>query len=146
VGELMTPEQVALVKATWRKVEPMSDVAAHLFYERLFELDASVTRLFRDADLAGQKRKLVAALGAVVRGLDAPDALAPVLIDLGRRHARYGVLDTHFETVGQALLWTLKKGLGVAWTAATEAAWTEAYALAAAAMRQGLSGGTPARR
>jgi hemoglobin-like flavoprotein len=142
----MSPEQVALVKATWRKVEPMSEAAAQLFYERLFELDGSVARLFRHVDLAEQKRKLAAALATVVHSLDQPDALAPVLIDLGRRHARYGVLDQHFETVGEALLWTLKKGLGAAWTAAAEAAWTEAYALAAGAMRQGLSGGTPARR
>ena len=36
-----------------------------------------------------------------------------VLEDLGRRHAEYGVVDGQHETVGEALLWTLEKGLSL---------------------------------
>jgi hemoglobin-like flavoprotein len=135
----MSPEQVALVKQTWRKVEPMSDAAAELFYHRLFEIDATAWPLFRQVDLGEQKRKLVAALATVVQGLDDPQAVGPVVSALGRRHARYGVRDSHFEAVGKALLWTLARGLGSDWTPAAEAAWTQAYAIVADAMRSALA-------
>jgi hemoglobin-like flavoprotein len=132
----MSPEQVALVKETWRAVEPISDAAADLFYHRLFEIDATAWPLFRKADLAEQKRKLMASLATIVHGLDDLESLAPVVSGLGRRHAQYGVDDSHFESVGKALLWTLGRGLGAQWTPAAEAAWAEAYGILANAMRR----------
>lgn len=33
----MTPEQVALVQASFAKVAPVADQAAQIFYDRLFE-------------------------------------------------------------------------------------------------------------
>jgi hypothetical protein len=38
----MTQEQIELVKSTWRKVIPIADTAADLFYGKLFELDPSL--------------------------------------------------------------------------------------------------------
>ena len=43
----MSPEQKALVKETWQKVAPMADTAARLFYDRLFEIDATTRPLFK---------------------------------------------------------------------------------------------------
>ena len=85
----MSPEQKALVKETWRKVVPMADAAARLFYDRLFAIDATARPLFKGADLAEQRRKLIQALAMVVQGLDHLEALVPALTDLGRRHAHY---------------------------------------------------------
>ena len=39
----------------------------------------------------------------------------------------YGVKAEHYAPVGAALLWTLERGLGPAWTPPTAAAWTSAY-------------------
>ena len=47
--------------------------------------------------------------------------------NLGRRHAGYGVKDEHYASVGAALLWTLERGLGAAWTPELAAAWVAAY-------------------
>jgi hypothetical protein len=41
---------------------------------------------------------------AAVKGVDRLDQLVPVVQDLGRRHAGYGVTDSHYDTVGAALL------------------------------------------
>ena len=46
----MSPEQKALVKETWQKVEPMADAATRLFYDRLFEIDATTRQLFKTTD------------------------------------------------------------------------------------------------
>jgi hemoglobin-like flavoprotein len=141
-GHLMSPEQKALVKETWRKVAPMADTAARLFYDRLFEIDATTRTLFKTTHFAEQRRKLIQALTLVVQGLDHLEALVPTLADLGRRHAQYGVTDSHYDTVGTALLWTLEQGLGSGWTPEVKAAWSGAYALLADVMRE--AAGEPA--
>src|SRR6202035_3748129 len=84
---------------------------------------------------AEQPRKLIQALTLVVQGLDHLEALVPTLADMGQRHARYGVTDGHYDTVGAALLWTLEQGLGSGWTPEVKAAWSGAYALLADVMR-----------
>jgi hemoglobin-like flavoprotein len=130
----MSPEQKALVKETWRQVAPMADTAARVFYDRLFEIDATTRLLFKSTNLAEQRRKLIQALTVVVQGLDHLEALVPALADLGRRHAQYGVKAGHYQMVGAALLWTLEQGLGSAWTPDVKAAWSNAYALLADVM------------
>ena len=64
-------------------------------------------------------------LTAAVKGLDRLEQLVPVVEDLGRRHAGYGVADAHYDTVGAALLWTLEKGLGQAFTPDVKDAWVD---------------------
>jgi hemoglobin-like flavoprotein len=76
-------------------------------------------------------------IGAAVGMLDRPDALLPVLRQLGARHAGYGVVDTHYATVGAALLLTLEQGLGDAFTPETRAAWADLYAVISRTMQQG---------
>lgn len=131
----MTPEHKTLVKNSWQKLVPLADKAASLFYDRLFEIDATTRTLFKTTNLTEQRRKLIQALGLVVNGLDNLDALVPAIADLGRRHAQYGVTDGHYDTVGAALLWTLEQGLGSGWTPEVKAAWSGAYTMVADVMR-----------
>jgi nitric oxide dioxygenase len=53
---------------------------------------------------------------------------------LGRRHAGYGVAPADYETVGVALLATLEKGLGDAFTPEVRDAWAACIALVATEM------------
>ena len=131
----MTLESKRLVRTSWERLEPIGEVAAALFYGRLFELDPSLRHLFR-GDLAEQGRKLMQTLTVVVRGLDRMDHLVPAVEALGRRHGAYGVRDGHYETVAQALLWTLERGLGAAFTPAVRAAWSDAFWLVAEVMKR----------
>jgi hemoglobin-like flavoprotein len=126
----MTPEQILLVRSSFAKAGALGDRAPVLFYERLFELDPSLKPLFR-SDPAQQRAKLMAALRTVVGALDRLEQVLPMLRDLGRRHARYGVEPEHYATVGAALIWTLEQGLGPDFTAATRRAWMDAYSLLA---------------
>ena len=123
----LTEAQVALVQTSWAKCVPIADVAANLFYDKLFELDSELRPLF-PADLADQKKKLMAMITAAVDGLTDLEALVPVVQDLGRRHAvYYKVTEPMFATVGAALLDTLEKGLGDTWDADHKEAWTLVY-------------------
>ena len=122
----MTPHQIELVQTSFAKVLPIAATAADLFYGRLFEIAPQVRRMFPD-DLSEQKKKLMAMLGTVVAGLNRVDTLLPAVRALGRRHAGYGVTVEHYAPVGAALLWTLEKGLGEAFTAEVREAWAAAY-------------------
>jgi len=133
---MMTPDEKALVQSTFAQLVPIADQAAALFYARLFEMDPGLRPLFR-SDMREQGKKLMQMIGACVNGLDALDQLVPTVKDLGRRHAGYGVTDAHYETVGGALLWTLERGLGSAFTPAVQAAWTTVYTVLATTMKAG---------
>jgi hemoglobin-like flavoprotein len=132
----MTPEQQALVRESWRQVEPtLRGVGAH-FYDRLFELDPGVRQLFAGIDLQALEHKLMQMFGDIVQALDQPSDLVAQVAALGRRHVHYGVKDADYESVGAALLWTLEQGLGEAFTPEVREAWREAYLLVATVMRR----------
>jgi hemoglobin-like flavoprotein len=131
----MNSRQIALVRSSWRKVLPIKQRAAELFYARLFELDPTLEPLFR-GDMTEQGRKLMAMLGTVVAQLDRLGELLPAVEQLGRRHAGYGVEDAHYETVGEALLGTLRAGLGDDLSREAEEAWAVAYTTLAGVMKQ----------
>jgi hemoglobin-like flavoprotein len=131
---MLTDTQIALVQNTFATIAPIADDAAVLFYQRLFEIDPSLRGMFK-GDMTDQRRKLMQMLTAAVKGLQRLDRLVPVVEDLGRRHAIYGVTDEHYETVGAALLWTLEKGLGRAFTPEVKEAWASVYGLLASTMK-----------
>jgi hemoglobin-like flavoprotein len=130
----MTPRQIELIRASWSAVEPVAYRAATLFYYQLFELDPTLERLFRKADMAKQRKVLMQTLAGVVKYLDRIDTIVPAVEALGRRHAGYGVRAEHYETVGVALLWTLEQGLGEAFDEETREAWATAYGTLASVM------------
>jgi hemoglobin-like flavoprotein len=135
----MTPNQVGLIRASWAAVEPIADTAATLFYGRLFELDPALKRLFRRTDMARQRVVLMGTLAVVVKSLDRLEQVLPAVQALGRRHAGYGVREEHYATVGEALLWTLERGLGDAFTSDVREAWTAAYTTLASVMIEAAS-------
>lgn len=132
----MTNEQIKLVQDSFRQVAPIAETAAQLFYARLFELDPDLELLFK-GNLTEQGRKLMQMLGLAVSSLDRMEQLLPVVRSLGTRHVSYGVRDKDYDTVGQALLWTLRKGLGESFTPDVEAAWSNVYATLASEMQSG---------
>jgi hemoglobin-like flavoprotein len=133
----MYASDVTLVQESWERVVPIADHAAQLFYGRLFELDPSLRHMFAHVNMNEQRKKLMQIITVVVRGLGRLEDLLPAVEALGRRHAGYGVTDEHYSTVAEALLWTLEKGLGSAFTPQVRSAWTETYTALAAVMQRG---------
>lgn len=131
----MTPEQVALVQESFKKVEPIAETAAELFYNRLFELDENLKELFK-GDMKEQGRQLMVMIKTAVNGLTKLEDIVQAVEDLGRRHGTYGVQDKDYDTVAQALLWTLEQGLKDAWTDDVKAAWVEVYTILANTMKE----------
>ena len=89
--------------------------------------------------MEAQGREVMHMFAEIVRTLDQPEQLVPEVADLGRRHVGYGVRDDQYGSVGNALLWTLERGLGSDFTPEVRDAWTEAYLLCASIVRRGAA-------
>lgn len=133
---MLTETQKKLVQDSWSKVVPIADTAASLFYGRLFELDPSLKPLFKSSSMPEQGKKLMQMITVAVKGLDDLGTLVPAVQALGKRHKGYGVKDSHYETVGTALLWTLGQGLGDGFTPQVREAWTITYTVLADTMKK----------
>ena len=131
----MTPMQAQLVRASFQLVEPIADKAADLFYERLFSAQPQLRAMFR-GDMRAQGTALMRMIAMAIRHLDRPQLLMPQLRALGVRHAGYGVHAAHYDMVGDALLATLREGLGTAFTADVEEAWVAMYTLVSHTMQE----------
>lgn len=131
-------EQIYRIRKTFAIVEHQSDVAALVFYQRLFDLDPTLRPLFKN-DIEEQAKKLMDMLGAALNLLERPDQLSNTLEDLGAAHVGYGVKTEHYDTVAVALLGMLEQVLGRDFTAETRAAWVSLYQLIAETMLRGAA-------
>jgi hemoglobin-like flavoprotein len=130
----MTQEQIYHVKSTWAVVASLDpEAVGGLFYDRLFEIAPELRHMFR-APQNEQSRKLLSMIGYVINKLDKLDEILDEVAKLARRHVQYGVKDAHYNTVAEALLWTLEKGLGDQWTPEVKEAWILCYTTLAGAM------------
>jgi len=130
----MTENTITLVQSSFKKVAPIADTAAEIFYGKLFEMDPGLKPLFK-GDMKEQGKKLMSMIGTAVGALTKPEALIPVVQKLGKDHAGYGVTTEMYDKVGGALLYTLGAGLGDDFTEEVEKAWTEVYVLLSTTMK-----------
>ena len=145
---MLTDNEKKLLRDSWRLVTPISETAAELFYKKLFQLKPEYRSMFPE-DMTSQRRKLMVALGFIVKAADwandswaadvpQEDDLMMVVLALGRRHTLlYKVPDEGYKHVGESLLWALNMGLGQAFTPEVQAAWTKIYILVSNIMRIG---------
>lgn len=123
----MTTNQIYLVKKTWKVFRSLNHaLVGDTFYSKLFTENPSLRRLF-PKNMEAQYRKLIDMLSIIVARLEKLDELSEEIAAMARRHVSYGVKPGHYKLVGNALLWTLEKGLGSEWTPEIKDAWTACY-------------------
>ncbi|OLF05158.1 globin domain-containing protein [Actinophytocola xanthii] len=129
---------VRLVRESFARVAPQADRVAEYFYATLFAI-APATREMFPVNMQVQRSRLLRALVHFVQMVDRPDELVPFLRQLGRDHRKFGVVASHYEAVGMALLAAVKQFAKEAWTDEVERAWAEAYTIMARAMLEAAS-------
>src|ERR1700691_5652087 len=97
-------KQMRLVRESFESLREYETSVVLLFYGRLFEIAPETRALFK-IDIHEQAKKLMDTLGTTVEALDRFDELLPVLAELGRKHATYGVQAYQYEKLRSALLW-----------------------------------------
>lgn len=130
----MKESDVVLIKRSWRVFREMDPaVIGDAFYSKLFSYNQSLRKMF-PANMSRQYQKLMDMINTIIARLDKLDELTDEINAMAQRHVHYGVRPAHYKLVGNALLWTLKQGLGNDWTPEVENAWSKCYALLSEAM------------
>ena len=114
------------VKESFALIEPVSGEAAAYFYGRLFAENPQLRAMF-PATMDRQRERLFSALARIAWSMDSPEALQGYLSQLGRDHRKFGVASEHYAQFGRALVATLGRFAGEAWTAEAERAWTAVF-------------------
>jgi hemoglobin-like flavoprotein len=127
-------EQCELVRVTFAKIALNPDMAAAMFYARVFTTNPALRALFR-IEMIEQGKKLMDTLSVFIDNLHQFDEIRPAVRDLGRRHVGYGVKDADYDTLEAALLWTIEKVLGADFTPAVGDAWLACYRTLAVEMK-----------
>jgi len=104
-----------------------------LFYTKLFADHPGLRKMF-PKDMDEQNRKLIDMLTVIVGGMEDAKGASQEVIQMGKRHMQYGVKPVHYDMVGQALIWTLAKGLGTLWNDELQEAWLACYKSLSSAM------------
>ena len=130
----MTVAQIALIKKTWRNFRSIDpELIGEVFYSRLFSKYPRLQTMFV-SPMNEQSAKLINMLTMMVTRLERFDEITDDIKQLAIRHAGYGVKPAHYKAVGEALLWTLEKGLGNDWNDEVKEAWAACYSSIAATM------------
>lgn len=123
----LSDDEVDQLHLGLRLMQERKELAAALFYPRLFEIAPDTRPLFSD-DIVGQTEKTLFAFGAVVARIHELENEDSMSRDLARRHVAYGVKPAHYPQVGKAVLSILAEVLGDEYfTPEMETAWRKAY-------------------
>ena len=129
MARTLTPETIAIVKATGPALQQHGLAITTRMYERLF-VNADVRALFDMAaqDSGEQPRRLAAAILGYAQNIDKLQNLGPAVGRMVARHVETGVKAEHYPFVAEALLPAIRDVLGA--DVATDAvldAWGQAY-------------------
>jgi hemoglobin-like flavoprotein len=140
----MNGHQITLVQQSFEKAAGLGEKVAEIFYAELFAIDPSLRAMFK-GNMKEQHAKLLSALALVIRSLHAPEKIIAAAQKLAVKHLDYGVIPEHYTYVGNALLRTLKKGLGPEFTPELSDAWVAAFRTLAGVMKQAAYGSAAGR-
>lgn len=147
---------ISNVIETWENLRRQKDYEEHagsLLFQRLFEKCPAAKVLFgfpididpRSPELISSKRFLMHAtylISMIDTALNmlGPDAemLTEIMMDLGKKHVRYGVRPEYFPFMGEALMETLVECLPKKMTDEVQASWRETYSVLSEDMIRGM--------
>jgi hemoglobin-like flavoprotein len=123
----MTEEQIALVKNSWkmfRKID--AGLIGDVFYSKFFFENPKLRQMF-PSSMEHQYKKLIEMLSVIISKLDRLDNITDDIKAMALRHEGYGVKPQHYRLLGNALLWTMERGLGNDWNDKVKEAWFACY-------------------
>ena len=98
------------------------------FYERLFSVCPSSIPLFK-GDLQVQGRALVSMISTCLEQITSNEAFKSTMEKLAKAHAQKGIIVNEYFIVGDVLLWTLEKCLGIQFDNTVKNVWCRIYSM-----------------
>lgn len=124
----LSPETIAIVKATVPALQTHGTAITEKMYDRLFQ-DSHIRALFNHANQANgqQIHALAGAILAYASNIDNLGALLPAVERIAQKHVGFHILPEHYPYVANALLGAIGEVLGEAATEEIVQAWGQAY-------------------
>ncbi|CAA6657724.1 unnamed protein product [Spirodela intermedia] len=148
-----TAEQEALVVKSWNVMKKNAGELGLKFFLRIFDIAPSASKLFsflRGSDVPLEKNPKLKphAMSVFVMTCESAAQLRKsgrvtvrdtTLKKLGAVHAKYGVVDEHFEVTRFALLETIKEAVPEMWCPEMKDAWRVAFDQLVAAIKKEMT-------
>ncbi len=128
---------VEVLESSFALLAPVADKMINQFYDTLFERYPGVIPLFKNTTQKSQVVKLLQAIKLTIESLRNPDALVPILVEMGERHQHYGAEPAHYQAVADTLLEVMEIYAGDKWSKQIYDAWSGALNLIAETMLSG---------
>jgi hemoglobin-like flavoprotein len=119
----LSQEQKRLIRDSFTRIEPASDLVARLFYMKSVDIDPSIREVLK-APSRAQRRKFMSAMKLAVISLDRLEQLQPIVKLLGIRQRQQGVKSRHYTAFRRAWVWTLEQSLEARFPREAKEAWT----------------------
>jgi hemoglobin-like flavoprotein len=119
----LSQEQKRLIRDSFTRIEPASDLVARLFYMKSVDIDPSIREVLK-APSRTQRRKFMSAMKLAVISLDRLEQLQPIVKLLGIRQRQQGVKSRHYTAFRRAWVWTLEQSLEARFPREAKEAWT----------------------
>ena len=130
---------ISIIRESFDAIKPHADDFVNHFYEELFSRYPQAKGLFKQVNMAQQKKALIASLTHIVEFIEDGEHLTDYLQKMGSRHLKYGTTDEHFEWVGESLLVTFEYYFDEQWTEELSSNWSTAFSFIAEEMKKGMS-------
>ncbi|KAK9265896.1 hypothetical protein L1049_012448 [Liquidambar formosana] len=144
-----TEKEEALVKESWEVLKQNIPQHSLHFFTLILEIVPAAKSMFsylKDSDEILQNNPKLKAHAVKVFNMTCESAVQlrekgevvvaeNTLKNLGSVHLKSGIIDPHFEVVKEALLRTIKEGVGEKWSEEMGCAWGRAYDQLAAAIK-----------
>ena len=121
----MDERSASLILSSVTKLMPMAERVDVLFNERLLDVYPDVYRLFA-LDIAPEERSLTQTIGLVLAHVRQFGAILPAVKALKRSRKMFGLVEMYYDALGETLIWTLRRSLGVGFSSEVERAWHSA--------------------
>ncbi|GAB4520314.1 MAG: globin family protein [Phycisphaerales bacterium] len=128
--------QTELIRSSFAAMMHHGDRLAQGIYRAMFEEAPDLEHMFRE-DMGAQQRELMDTFGLIVSRAHDLASIDGALLEMGARHASYGVVAEHYPVVRDIMLSTMDALLGEGWTNETEEAWTELLNVVSGFMLEG---------
>lgn len=149
---ILTESEILLIKKSWKLVvtgglsKYGTNMMIKIFIEhkdlkplwRFAKNLETVDQMNGNQMLKKHGEKLFNALDMAIGSLNDLETLVPILIQLGYSHYTWGIRDTHFGVIGEALIGTLEDGLKDEFNPKVKKAWIKVFGVVESQMKIGM--------
>ena len=121
----LTAPQIKLIKTSWgtfRNINPI--VISDVFYSRLFFRHPELRKLFTTKN--GESTNFLTIISVLISSLDRKNEIDRQIQQFATKLGEFADAK-YYTAISEAMLWTIKEGLGDDWKTEMEQAWSDCY-------------------